>query len=672
MCAADKRMFDEGDDPLKGDPGFLPEIQLVFGNHADELYQKSCGLLTLTLLKIAPAKLLVPGVSSKERDERWDQWLKESLPYLSASAFQTPPLQFSLCLLCRCYLGVFRFFHEMMCYFLVPGKRLNILHLHAVDFRFPHLSPEIFTLAKLVLAVEDEATMEEVRLNLPSIQTELRLGAESEFYARRILEVRGLRSDAKTAMIQEYMARLVQRLPLHFNQDIFTEIQHVLVKCPEDFKTARDFRHLSRIVGVQYLFRHQLRQAVEAAPTKRHVFVKLVRTRLRLSSGNKKVLGCLVGLNFFGANEVFDDHHLMKAIHAHLPEVRIVEGSFFENTRSGESLCTLYLEVEKPDDSGFTAEEIRRLQRELPVDLKEGISRLVHPLFMPRNEEEIMRNILMLSHQVKYTRDLPQVVISFDEQKEHHLLFNVVLLRVLKPGDLPIRSLVESGKPFFEYMPDRVKSVGFIRKKYPKEVTVFRAKVSKERFLRRDHSIDLHEARRFVAEELSRVLGEYRDYNGGMISKQNELLEQVRMMLETKDSRDELLLDNFFYSLTPVLMRSVIDPAAFTKLFLLLLEEVRGGLLGRSRANFRGACEAEYGLALVASDQPGIRKEIVKALLDVQVKPLEVGQACVVVQDVPCVGYIYRCDDPGKRVLFLEALEQVVRRYAPAEAGISH
>ena len=54
------------------------------------------------------------------------------------------------------------------------------------------------------------------------------------------------------------------------------------------------------------------------------------------------------------------------------------------------------------------------------------------PVFMPRNEEEIMRNIVSLSDQIKYLRDIPQVFITFDEQTTANLFFTIIMVRLLK------------------------------------------------------------------------------------------------------------------------------------------------------------------------------------------------------------------------------------------------
>ena len=61
-------------------------------------------------------------------------------------------------------------------------------------------------------------------------------------------------------------------------------------------------------------------------------------------------------------------------------------------------------------------------------------------------------------------------------------------------------------------------------------------------------------------------MGEIRDYNGGMISKQHELLLDIRKSL-CDIHYDELLLEDFFYSLAPVVACALIDPEAFKTLF---------------------------------------------------------------------------------------------------------
>ena len=317
----------------------------------------------------------------------------------------------------------------MFTHWLAPGNCFTIQMFFAVDFKMPDLSNDIYTAGELRLRVDTQENLDALRQNLPIIAKEIRLGLASEYHARRILEIKGISADEKTAFIQEHIANLVKRRPNDFDYGIFTEMQHVLVTCRDEFKTVRESRHMSRIISIHYLFRRFLQDAIKKFPNQRHLSVKLRKARLHMPDGIKTVLGIFIGINFLADNEIFEERHILKAIQNYIPNVRAVKNSFFSNHRRPESICTMYLEIEKCNEhnTDFSIDEIKRLQRELPNDLTDRIEHLMHPVFMPPNEEEVIRNILTLSHQLKYLRDLPQVIISFERQTHLTFSFTIIL-----------------------------------------------------------------------------------------------------------------------------------------------------------------------------------------------------------------------------------------------------
>jgi hypothetical protein len=84
-----------------------------------------------------------------------------------------------------------------------------------------------------------------------------------------------------------------------------------------------------------------------------------------------------------------------------------------------------------------------------------------------------------------------------------------------------------------------------------------------------DGSLDLFKARQDVVHELQQVIGEMRDYNGGMISKQVELL---RLLKSSLDPKDELLVESLFHALFPIEMRSILPCELIKNLFNLWKE----------------------------------------------------------------------------------------------------
>jgi len=519
----------------------------------------------------------------------------------------------------------------------------------------------------VMVNVGSESDIRDIQANLPIIESEARLGLESASYARRILEIKGLSADEKTAAIQECIAFVLRRLPQVFDHDVFTEMQHVLVMCPEEFKSVRDAKHISRIICSQYVFRRWLREKIQEKSKKRYLKIRFFTSSIRTGDAFKKVLSLVVGINFLSDKEIFEEHHLLTAIQNYIPKAKAVPHSFWVNRRGKEHISTIYLELEKSDASDFTLSEIKLLKRELPVDLKDRIGHLLHPIFMPRNEEEIMRNVLSLSSQIKYIRDLPQVFITFDEQDQSSLHFTVILVRVSKPGVQSLEEMFKCSSCLLKFTPDRTKMVGLMRKKYIKEATIFRLELEKQDFIRGDHSIDLTKARQTVVDELTHVIGEFRDYNGGMISKQNELLCAIRDELcKSCVKYNELLLENFFYSLTPVIMRTVMDPVVLKKMFCLLLEQAQKGIFNLEEYSLSVQKESGYVFVMITSKDGNIKEKLQGPLSKVPRETASLASCFVTVYDTPCLGYIYRCDEVHNQERFCEAVRySLMEIYAP-------
>jgi hypothetical protein len=558
--------------------------------------------------------------------------------------------------------NAFKFFYEMINSWLIPGRRLNVILTHSVDFRLPALGDEVYILCEMMVRVENERQLEQILDNLPAIETEIEMGLASSYYAKRILEIKGFSADEKTAAIQEDIAYLIDHFPNDFDQDALTEMQHVLLICREEFKAVRECRHLSRIIGIHYFFRRRLLEAVKNAPEKRHLSLKLFRARLKLEEGHKNVIGVLVGVNFFKDREIFDKVHLITAIQSYIPTARPIENSFFANRHGSESVCTFYIEMEKNDNEAFTAKEIKLLREQLPNDLKVRIKHFLQPVFMPQNEEEVIRNILSLSSQIKYIRDIPQVFITFDEQTHSHLFFTIALVRILKIDSLPIQEMFKKSGTFLAYIHDRCQAVGSLRRKHKKEATVFRTKLTKDAFIRADHTIDINKARQAVVSELFKIIGDIRDYNGGMISKQNEVLDDLKMHLKDTIRYNELLLEDFFYSLTPVIMRNVLEIEPLGTLYLMLLNAVEDFNQERNYS-LKISSDHQFVFVMIKADDRALKEDITKAIGKLQLHSSQLASAFVTVYEEIYLGYIYRTDDPEKRQKFSLAIQQALTNW---------
>lgn len=640
-------------------------IEPLFGSlikqEADRNYYQEA--IRQILRKILPDDFFQEKETETSTREHRLKFLNQTIPLIVRSELAQFPGVLSFFSLSRCCSNSFKFFLKMISRWLIPGQRLNVILIYAADFCLPNVSDETYSVCEIIVRLETMQEFLEVRKHFPIIAGEIALGIHSSYLSQRILEFKGLSVDEKISLIQGYIVRLVQRFPAACDMDVLTEMQYILVTCSNEFKAARQARHLSRIIGMQYFFRKALRDSIKKKPHHRHLNLKIFRAVIQHLGNAKKILGIVVGINLSRDQEVFEDKHLIKAINHYVPSAQAVEHTFFLN-KSGalENIYTFYMEIEKKDGSGFTSSEIRKLQRELPADLKNCIEHKLYAVFMPRNEEEVMRNLLSLSNQIKYKRDIPQVFISFDEQAYSHLFFTVILARVLKPGSCSILELFKKANTFSEYIHERTKIMGYIRNKYAKEASVFRLKLPMKNFLRADHSIDLYKARQSIVAELSNIVGEVRDYNGGMLSKQHEQLADIQELLASEGKEyNGLLLENFFYSLSPVIVRALVDPVTFKTLFIMLLDGIKE--YKQEGYYFKHYVESYNIFALVITEDLQFKDTLNHALHDLYIPPAELGVAYTKTNGNACIGYICCAQDPAKKELFLQVIQDALQEW---------
>ena len=403
------------------------------------------------------------------------------------------------------------------------------------------------------------------------IMYELELGVCSPYHAARILEMKVLSMDEKRGLIQDRILGIIRRFPKSFDYDLFSEMQQFFLSFSDQYFRVRSVREIAQTLMALYLARKRICSKTEKAPKQRHVEVKIMHRHLNLPLECKEALGVVIGMNMLRENELFKKGHLLKAIQSIITEAELVVGSDYLDKEGESPLHLITLEIEK--EGGFEKEEIVDLKRWLSRTIKGKVEHLQRTLFMPRNEEEILKYVVILGQELRFARDLPQVILSFEKQTETKLIFTVILARLLLPKTPPLEDILLAS-PLRPKI-DRIKQLGMLRKKYPKEAAVFKVELPLKEFLREDHSIDLYRARQSILQKLHAIFGEIRDYNGGMISKQNEVFKALEKVLGSVGERHHHLLENFFHSLFPIEKRSLLDPQILKKLFFLLLEKMQ-------------------------------------------------------------------------------------------------
>lgn len=576
------------------------------------------------------------------------------LPFVVTSDQSNVPCYFSFILLCERRKAVGKFFFEIVSRWAVPGKLLNTTTCFSMDFSTESNREKEYTIAKVQMPIETRWDLEVLKRNLDTLIQEIKLGAASSYHAYRILEMRGVSSSQKIGLIQEQITEMMERFPKRFDYDIFNLMQHFFMVSKEEFKAIRECSHLVNVVSAFYFLRKDLIKQIEKFPEKREILLQVKKARLNFPLGQKQVLAICVGVSFLRENEVFAKRHLARAVQTLMPSAKVVDESYVEVEEGDYPLHLLYLEIEKEDKEPFYDDEIQLLNKELPTSLLGRVEHLLRPVFMPRNEEEVMRNIINLSQQLKYVKDLPQIMISFDEQTDRQLSFTVIIVRVLDRHSVTLSSYLKMFNSQYEVFIERERKLGRVRNKYFKEGSVVKVKLPINQFLREDDSVDLYAARKEIVNELQKVIGEVRDYNGGMLIKQSETFYAFKKLLSDVGVKHKLLLENFFHSIYPIESRSLLNPEDLKALFLMLIhsKHVKG-------KGFSKQVKQEDHAAFVMCDfhEPHLKQKVVNEVGKLCINSRKLVQLHLQTVEGIYLGYIYLEHKSEKRESFVRSIE---------------
>jgi ABC-type oligopeptide transport system substrate-binding subunit len=450
-----------------------------------------------------------------------------------------------------------------------------------------------------------------------------------------------LSADQQIHVARDVLRQALRRFPYRFDSLLLKELTIFHSLAEEEFLAQRPPELMSKVALSFYAIRKKVMRAVASFPGRRHLSARLFSTQLHSAFGRKKVVALTIAVYHLDEQESFGQKHIEAAVQKWLPDVQIVKGSYYSHKRHKEPLSTIYVELEKRHEGRICLQEVLLLQNELEEELKRRIEKYVPAVFMIRNEEEIMKNVLILSRELKSARDLPQVMVSFDQQTKTDLVFRVVLLRITKEKEDSVSQVLQSVPESFIYFHERTQLVGRLQGKFLKEATCFRLQIPKDSaFTRGDSSINLYLARERIIAILTRAFGHVRDFNGGLLSLQMELFSQFKEAFGEASRKNPDLLEEFFYSITPVEMQALVPLAQLSALFMLVLEAAQEGLPKRDSCFLKIHEDAESVLMVVRGVDQSMKEAVQSALQAHHDVQQDVTSVFVDFHGTPILGYI--------------------------------
>ena len=350
--------------------------------------------------------------------------------------------------------GVGRYVKDTLSRWLIPGKQVAVVGEIGLNCYLPPAPSIKFFLNQQFIGVNNEEERNEIQKNLPSLVHEMKMNIMAVYQARYITSLRSYSRNHKTLLIEKNFNALFNRTdeslydqvqaliskvsseekinevkknlnylfqtrPKTFDRDIFYEMTQFTTLINDRFASVRESKNMSRLIAYHYIFKKVIEEKIKKFPQERYLSVKVGHSRLKES---KTATSVLIVMNFLSESERFEQRHLMEAIKTCLPDAVMLKDSFLSDRRNGNTIF-LYSEIIHADETNFNIEELKHLKARLPTEIIRQIETAVHPTFMPRNEEELLRNLILLCKEIKFVRDLPQEQAFTMKNRRKRILF---------------------------------------------------------------------------------------------------------------------------------------------------------------------------------------------------------------------------------------------------------
>ncbi len=362
------------------------------------------------------------------------------------------------------------------------------------------------------------------------------------------------------SFVHEKIKKWLQRFPFHDDQALLGELTLFYLFAPKKHLDHRVPVHCFRSVLSIYALQKQLLHSITFHPDKRHLKMRWLPTELFFPFSSKSALGCAIGFNVMSRYELFDKENVILVLEKHFPPYSIVQESFYYHPTKDADIKIFYFEIERKDGVPISLAERLSLREPLQEKIKNSIQLLSPIIFTSSNEEEVYKNILALSREIDVVDDPPQAFISLDHYSDKEMAFRVILVYSAPYHNFSLK------KRFLDctFVSERVCTIRHIDER-PIEAHIFRLLFPRDfSCLRSDGSLDFYLAREKAVASLRSAIGEFRDYNGGIFCKQQELFREFKGCFPEVNPD---LLDNFFYTLMPLEKRATLQLATLCDLF---------------------------------------------------------------------------------------------------------
>ncbi|MGA8163490.1 MAG: peptide ABC transporter substrate-binding protein [Waddliaceae bacterium] len=458
--------------------------------------------------------------------------------------------------------------------------------------------------------------------------------------------------------VYQKLNQWVFRFPFSADQFIGDDLDLFFLLASKTYLDHRMANHLFRVILSLHFMQKKLLYKTNFSPHQRHVKVRWIPTQLIFPFSQKTVIGCLIGYNAVDRYEVFDEENAVLTLQKSLPHVQLVEKSAYSHPSQYANMRLFYFEIEKEDGASFSLAEQTLLKHLLKEKVKSSIQRLSPSIFMGLNNEEIYKNTIILSQEIQSLQDLPQASITLDQQTGKEVIFLVNLVQVCPLHRFSLK------ERFFDcrFESERVATVRHLDN-HPIQAHIFRLCLPRHgSLLRSDGSLDFHTARQRVVSLTTNAIGEFRDYNGGILIKQREQLNGFKEHFGDIARQDSELMESFFYGLTPLEKQVILPQETLFKLFHYFMQS-RQEILSNENDSFKTFYDSGKIFLVMYGGDASLKTAILSLLQKLSNKPADMAYNFI----ETAAGLFFNCvvlgNNKSTAETFIESLQHTLNKW---------
>lgn len=426
-----------------------------------------------------------------------------------------------------------KFLYEMTRKWLVPGQILSLSSFLSLDFTDRSLMYSLFTLSLRL----PKAKLQLFAHYKDLFFFEVEQGLLSQYQANTLLEMKGISNEEKLVHVHEYVLNYLRRFPSTFDFEIISFMQSIYSNLKENYKRERSAKQIVNIIVYLYLLEKTKKEEEDRILHKHKI------TTIQTPFSLKQVFSSYVCIPNFGEDDHIETLELFSFINDYLPGISCVDESLLIKRKTNDRLAYMYFELEKEERGTFSPRDISFLSQLVPLAIKRAVNHLVKQVERPKNDEALYKNLLVLSNEVTTISDKPQVIISTGEKHFGYWSYNISIVYVRRQRQSP--PIKDKTSSFFKLEVEKCKLLGPLEKGSIKEGMILHLQLFEMEEKIVDPSLVYFDRRKKVLEILKNMLGDFRDFNGGMIENQMKKLDEIKSRIKSQPH----FLGKFFNSL---------------------------------------------------------------------------------------------------------------------------